>query len=42
MDMIVNLWVQGGKIFEELKDSACQEVGWLVIQSVIWLNAIQM
>jgi hypothetical protein len=42
----VNLWVQGGKFFEQLNDSACQEfgwlAGWLIIQSVIQLNAIKI
>ena len=46
MDMVVNLWVQGGKFCEQLNDSACQEfgwlAGWLIIQSVIWLNAIKI
>jgi len=42
MDMIVNLWVQGGKFFEHLNGSACQEFGWLIIWSVIWLNAVKI
>jgi hypothetical protein len=46
MDKVVNLWAQGRKLFEQLSDSACQELGWLagwlIIQSVIWLNAINM
>jgi len=39
MDTVVNLWVQGGKFFEQLNDSLSRIglVGWVVDYSVSYL-----